>query len=246
MSGVESIDNRILRIIDDTKKSACLEYGWCINLWDRDERSEYPLIHLRIFWSEEENQKVIDEVNSEFFYDTVVKYEDLMVFMNNFNTPECHNAACSLIENSGIARWLLSNGIGNVLCDSDDDYWTLRETGFVLFHMGRYSCIGRISDKPEGEVPVKIEDGRYFIPNPLREISAGNFWERYLEQDRFEILENHSEDFWYYRNRAVERIMEYRENPQMFLEDYLELRESLLIGCLQNYQQNTNSNISIL
>ena len=43
----ESIDERILRVVDETKKYACLEYGWCINLWDReDEESGYPVIHL--------------------------------------------------------------------------------------------------------------------------------------------------------------------------------------------------------
>ena len=52
---------KILEIVDEYKKYACLEYGWNLNLWDRDDLvSGYPFINLKIFWRKEENQKVID------------------------------------------------------------------------------------------------------------------------------------------------------------------------------------------
>jgi len=147
-----------------------------------------------------------------------------MIFMNNFNAPECHNAACSLIENSGIAKWLLSNGIGKVYCEFDEDYEVLKKAGLRLRHRGKYSCIGRISERPDGDISIKIENDGYFIPNRIREISARKFWEWYVEQDRFEILEDDSEDFWYYRDKAIETVRRYRENPRLFLEDYPRLK----------------------
>ena len=52
---------KILEIVDEYKKYACLEYGWNLNLWDRDDLvSGYPFINLKIFWRREENQEVID------------------------------------------------------------------------------------------------------------------------------------------------------------------------------------------
>jgi len=41
---------KILEIVDEYKKYACLEYGWNLNLWDRDDLiSGYPFVHLKIF-----------------------------------------------------------------------------------------------------------------------------------------------------------------------------------------------------
>ena len=107
---LDPLDEAILELVDRTKRYACMEYGWCVNLFDgEDEENGYPFIHLRDFWSERENQRVIDKVNKEFFNDTDVKYEDLMLFVNNLNAVDCHNAAGSLIKNSYIAEWLLSS-----------------------------------------------------------------------------------------------------------------------------------------
>jgi len=226
--GLDPLDKAILELVDRTKRYACMEYGWCVNLFDRDdEENGYPFIHLRDFWSERENQRVIDKVNEEFFHDTDVKYEDLMLFVNNLNAVDCHNAACSLIENSYIAEWLLSNGIGKVYCSFDEDYEKLREAGLNLRHRGKYSCIGRISKRPKGKIRIRIEGDGYFIPNKVREISAKRFWKWYRDQDRFELLEDGSEDFWYLRDRAVETIRRYRENPRLFLRDYPALRRIL-------------------
>jgi len=123
--GSEDLE-KILEIVDEYKKYACLEYGWNLSLWDRNDdlESGYPFINLKIFWGRDENQKVIDKVNEVFFDDIDVKYEDLAVFINNYNAVECHNAASSLLDNSYIAEWLLKNGIGNVYCHYDEDYET--------------------------------------------------------------------------------------------------------------------------
>ena len=156
-----------------------------------------------------------------------MKYEGLMLFVNNLNAVDCHNAARSLIENSYIAEWLLSNGIGKVYCGFDEDYEKLREAGLNLRHRGKYSCIGRISKRPKDKIRIRIEGDGYFIPNKVREISAKRFWKWYRDQDRFELLEDRPEDFWYLKDRAVETIRRYRENPRLFLRDYPALRRIL-------------------
>ena len=62
---LDLLDKTILELVNRTKRYACMEYGWCVNLFDRkDEESGYPFIHLRDFWSERENQRVIDKVKS--------------------------------------------------------------------------------------------------------------------------------------------------------------------------------------
>ncbi|MCP8309016.1 MAG: hypothetical protein H3Z54_10045 [archaeon] len=224
----QNLDERILSYIDRTKKEACRNYGWSFTLYDlEDKDSNYPFIHLKIFWFDRNNQKVIDRVNNEFFYDTEIKYDDLAKFINNCNADQCHNAACSLIENSSIAEWLLSEGIGRVYCDDDEDFEILKKAGLELSHKGKYSCIGRIENESKEKVKIKIKDDGYFIPNKVREITSKKFYSRYCNHDRFDILENSSEDFWYYKDSVIETIKRYRSNPKLFLEDYPILEEIL-------------------
>jgi len=45
----------------------------------------------------------------------------------------------------------------------------------------------------------------------------------YRDQDRFELLEDGFEDFWYLRGSAIETIRKYRENPKLFLRTILRL-----------------------
>ena len=214
---------RILEIVDEYKKYACLEYGWNLNLWDRDDLvSGYPFINLKIFWRKEENRKVIDKVNEVFFDDLDVKYEDLAIFINNYNAVECHNAACSLLDNSYIAEWLLKNGIGNVYCHYDEDYEILRSAGLNMRHCGRFANVGKLKKIRRGSKEIVI-----FIPNKVREITSRKFYEWYRNQDRFEIAYDESEDFWYLREKAAETIRQYRRNPLLFIKDYPKLEELL-------------------
>jgi|GEM_PF-3166445 len=224
----QNLDKRILSYIDKTKREACRNYGWNFTPHDLEDRdSNYPFIHLKIFWNNKYNQKVIGRVNREFFYDTEIKYEDLAIFINNYNADNCHNAACSLIENSSIAKWLLSEGIGRVYCDDNEYFEILKQAGLELSHKGKYSCIGRIKNESDERVKIKIKDDGYFIPNKVREIPSKKFYGWYHDQDRFEILEDNSEDFWYYRDSAIEVIKNYRSNPKLFLQDYPILKEIL-------------------
>ena len=218
-----SIEEKILKIVDETKKQACLDYGWSFLMWDRDEEIEY--IEFKIAWSPEENDKVIEFVNSIFFDDTDIKYEDLMIFINNFNVPECHNAACSLIEDSGVAEWLLRNGIGTVLSD-DENARVLVEAGLNLEHKGKYSCVGKLAEeKPEKDLAIKVEGDGWFVPLKILEVPSSKFYDWYYDQDRFEIMRIDSEDFWYFKEKAVETIRKFRQNPRLFLEHYPHLKE---------------------
>ena len=160
-----------------------LRLGWNLNLWDRDNlASGYPYINLKIFWNKEENQKVVDKVNEVFFDDLDVKYEDLAIFINNYNTVDCHNAACSLLDNSCTAEWLLKNGIGKIYCHYDEDYKTLRNTGLRMRHYGRFANTGKLKKIRRGNKEIMI-----FVPNKVREISSTEFYEWYKNQNRFEI-----------------------------------------------------------
>ncbi|MGB9659237.1 MAG: hypothetical protein ACPLY9_01745 [Nitrososphaerales archaeon] len=96
-----------------------------------------------------------------------------------------------------------------------------------LSHKGKYSCIGRVKNEFDERVKIKIKDDGYFIPNKVREIESRRFWSWYNSQDRFEILEDSSEDFWYYRDSAIETIKKYRSDPKLFLQDYPLLKEIL-------------------
>jgi len=214
---------KILEIVDRYKKYACLNYGWNLNLWDSDDaESGYPMINLKIFWSEEENQMVIDKVNEVFFDDIDIKYEDLAIFINNCNTPECHNAACFLLDNSYIASWLLENGIGNVYCHFDEDYQILRQAGLKMEHRGKYANIGKLRVIRGENAEVTI-----FVPNKVREISSRDFHRWYRNQDRFEIAYDDSAGFWYYRDKAADIVRQYRQNPMLFLRDHPRLGELL-------------------
>ncbi|MCP8315785.1 MAG: hypothetical protein H3Z51_02840, partial [archaeon] len=150
---------------------------------------------------------------------------DLAIFINNYNADNCHNAACSLIENSSIAKWLLSEGIGRVYCDDDEDFGILKKAGLESSHRGKYSRIGRIKNESDERVRIKIKDDRYFIPNKVRETTSIKFYSWYCNQDRFSILEDDSEDFWYYRDSAIETIKKYRSDLKLFLQDYPILKE---------------------
>lgn len=192
-------------------------------LWYRDDlTSGYPFINLKIFWNKEENQKVIDKVNEVFFEDIDVKYEDLAIFINNCNAVECHNAASSLLENSYIAEWLLKNGIGKVYRHYNEDYETLKNAGLHMRHCGRFANIGKLQRIKRGNREIVI-----FIPNKVREISSKEFYEWYINQDRFELAYDESEDFWYLREKAAEKIRRYRHNPLLFIRDYPKLGEIL-------------------
>jgi len=218
---IKSLDERILELVDEAKKHACLNYGWRLNLYDsEDKESGYPFVHLKIYWNEKENQKVIDYVNKLFFDDVDIKYSDLAIFTNNYNAGDCHNAVCSLMENSQVTEWLLKESIGKVFSDFDEDFEILAKSGLKLEHKGKYSCIGRIKEKSDEKIRIKIENDGYFIPNKIREISSKRFYEWYAGQERFEILDDDSEDFWYCRDSVIETIKKYRANPKLFLEDY--------------------------
>jgi len=184
------------------------------------------VIHLFIskyFWNKEENQKVIDKVNEVFFDDLDVKYEDLAIFINNYNAVECHNAACSLLDNSYIAEWLLKNGIGNVYCHYDEDYEILKNAGLKMRHCGKFANVGKLKKIRRGNKEIVI-----FIPNKVREISSTEFYKWYRNQERFEIAYDESEDFWYLREKAAEIIKHYRQNPMLFLQDYPYLEDLVL------------------
>jgi len=204
--------------VDRTKHLAPLDYGWSLTLMDREDAGGYPFLHMRIFWSEGENRQVIDRVNAEFFEGAEIGYEDLSVFTNNFNTPECHNAACSLTEDYHIAWWLLESGIGWVSTDEKEDAEALREEGLDLEHRGRYSPVGKLRDSP-GNRGMKVEGG-YFLLNRVMEAPSGEFHDWYRSQERFKILPTEPEDFYHSLEGATKTIKGYRENPEKFLRDY--------------------------
>ena len=225
---------KILEIIDKTKKESCQYYGWHLTLINNeDEKSGYPFIHLKIYWTEQENQTVIDKVNKYLkMCDVEFTYEDLSIFTNNYNDKtkayECHNAICNLTEDTFITEWLLNEGIGTVLIDDPEDIETLSNAG-LFQHMIKdgFSNIGKISDKPHPNIKIEITDhgkptGKYFIPNRIYEIPSAKFGEWLDSQETFTLMTEDAfeGDFGYLLKKITKIIMMYRQNPDLFVQDY--------------------------
>lgn len=225
---------KLLAHIDQTKNSACQNWGWNFTLYDKeDKESGYPFLHLKIYWPEENNEDVIERVNKEIFEYCAEKigYADLATFCNNYNANDCHTAFCGLTEDHEIAEWLLESGIGKVFIRDSEDQELLAENGLKQTLDG-FSPIGKISDKPHPKINIAITDkgkstGKFFIPNQLTEIPCKVFDAWLDSQDRFSIVERsaHENDFAYAIENATKTILEYRSNPTKFLEDYPRLIE---------------------
>ncbi|MFX0163197.1 MAG: HEAT repeat domain-containing protein, partial [Candidatus Hodarchaeota archaeon] len=237
---MDEFEKKILEHIDKIKIDAPRQWGWRFSLYDTlrggdfwEEPDAESFLDVVIFWSKEENEKVLKKVNEEIFNDVDYNWEDMAVFANPQPTlPRTRTNERKLDENqriysylfdnmqsvfTEIRDWLLENGIGKVVGINGSPY-----TEEKMYRVKvRY---GIVLIQREAKGLTWKEENLY--PTQSSVMKTPDFWnwfknqERYIIADEFEGVGELEESWDVFKNQFVEYWHELRAKPRKILEKF--------------------------
>ncbi len=246
---MNEFEKRILNHIDKIKMDAPRQWGWRFALLDTlffgefcEEPDPESVFDVVIFWSKEENDKVLKKVNEEIFNDVDYKWEDMAVFANPLplkekKRGENQRAYSFLFDNMQrvfieIKDWLLENGIGMVVSWRGyyESLYTVKNSLFAMVRVSGINLIRKdskgITWKEENLRPIKT----YIMKTPDF-LNWFNNQDRIWKEDVFGSYKDELQDAWdWFKDYFAEYWPELRANPRKILEKFPYFKEEIPLG----------------